>query len=60
VEERLPELNKEVIVLAKDKFIDIDYLTDNEEGGYYWLRNNEWICREEDKITHWMPIPELL
>ena len=58
VEERLPEPEKEVIVLAKDKYIDIDQLADYGEGGCYWLKNNEWICSE--KITHWMPIPELL
>ena len=58
VEERLPEPEKEVIVLAKDKYIDIDQLVDNGEDGCYWLKNNEWICR--NKITHWMPIPELL
>ena len=53
VDERLPEPEKEVIILAKNKYIDIDHLTDDGEGGYYW-----WRC-DDDKITHWMPIPEL-
>ena len=53
VEERLPEPEKEVIILAKNKYIDIDHLTDDGEGGYYWWRS------DDDKITHWMPIPEL-
>lgn len=60
VEDRLPELDKEVIVLAKDKFIDIDQLADNGEGGYYWWKNERVIYCEEDKITHWMPIPKVL
>lgn len=59
VEERLPEPEKEVIILAKNKYIDIDHLTDDGEGGYYWWKSDEWICCEDDKITHWMPIPEL-
>lgn len=59
VEERLPELGKEVIVSAKDKYVDIDQLADNGEGGYYWWKNERVIFCEEDKITHWMPIPEL-
>jgi hypothetical protein len=59
VEERLPELEKEVMVSAKDKYIDIDQLADNGEGGCYWWKNERVIFCEEDKITHWMPIPEL-
>ena len=59
VEERLPELGKEVIVSAKDKYVDIDQLANNGEGGYYWWKNERVIFCEEDKITHWMPIPEL-
>ena len=59
VEDRLPELGKEVIVSAKDKYVDIDQLADNGEGGYYWWKNERVIFCEEDKITHWMPIPEL-
>ena len=60
VEERLPELGKEVIVSAKDKYVDIDQLADDGEGGYYWWKTERVVifC-EEDKITHWMPIPEL-
>jgi hypothetical protein len=60
VEDRLPELGKEVIVSAKDKYIDIDQLADDGEGNYYWWKTNRVViwC-EEDKITHWMPIPEL-
>lgn len=53
VEDKLPEPEKEVIILAKNKYIDIDHLTDDGEGGYYWWRS------DDDKITHWMPIPEL-
>jgi hypothetical protein len=59
VEDRLPEPEKEVIILAKNKYIDIDHLTDDGEGGYYWWKSDEWICCDDDKITHWMPIPEL-
>lgn len=59
VEDKLPEPEKEVIVLAKDKYIDIDQLADNGEGGYYWWKNERVIFCEEDKITHWMPIPKL-
>ena len=59
VDERLPEQGKEVIVSAKDKYVDIDQLADNGEGGYYWWKNERVIYCEEDKITHWMPIPEL-
>ena len=59
VDDKLPELGKEVIVSAKDKYVDIDQLADNGEGGYYWWKNERVIYCEEDKITHWMPIPEL-
>ena len=59
VEDRLPEPEKEVIVLFKDKSIDIDHLTDDGEDGYYWWKSDEWICCEDDEITHWMLIPEL-
>lgn len=60
VEDRLPEPENEVIVLAKDKYIDIDQLTDDGEGNYYWWKTDRVvILYEGDKITHWMPIPEL-
>ena len=59
VEERLPEPEKEVIILNKRKQTDIDFLTDDFEGGYYWWKSDDIICCEDDEITHWMPIPEL-
>lgn len=59
VEERLPEPEKEVIVLDKRKHTDIDFLTDDGEGGYYWWKSEDAIFCENDEITHWMPIPEL-
>lgn len=59
VEERLPEPEKEVIIINKRKHIDIDFLTDDGEDGYYWWKSYDTIWRDEDKITHWMPIPEL-
>lgn len=59
VEERLPEPEKDVIILNKRKQVDIDFLTDDFEGGYYWWKSDEAIFCEDDEITHWMPIPEL-
>ena len=59
VEDRLPEPEKEVIILNKRKHTDIDFLTDDFEGGYYWWKSDESIYCEDDEITHWMPIPEL-
>lgn len=59
VKERLPEPEKEVIILDKRKHIDIDFLTDDGEGGHYWWKSDESIFCEDDEITHWMPIPEL-
>lgn len=59
VEDRLPELEKEVIVLDKRKQAGIDFLMDDGEGGYYWWISNDTIWCEDDEITHWMPIPEL-
>ncbi len=59
VEERLPEPEKEVIILNKRKHTDIDFLTDDGEGGYYWWKSEDAIFSENDEITHWMPIPEL-
>ena len=59
VEDRLPEPEKEVIILNKSKQTDIDFLTDDFEGGYYWWKSDEIICCDDDKITHWMPIPQL-
>lgn len=60
VEERLPEPEREVIIVNKRKQIDIDFLTDDGEDGYYWWKSDEIIWCDDDKITHWMPIPELL
>ena len=59
VEDRLPEPEKEVIILNKRKHTDIDFLTDDFEGGYYWWKSDETIWCDDDKITHWMPIPKL-
>ena len=59
VEDRLPEPEKEVIILNKRKHTDIDFLTDDFEGGYYWWKSDESIFCEDDEITHWMPIPKL-
>lgn len=59
VEERLPEPEREVIIVNKRKQIDIDFLTDDGEDGYYWWKSDEIIWCDDDKITHWMPIPEL-
>ena len=59
VEDKLPEPEKEVIILNKRKQIDIDFLTDDFDGGYYWWKSDDIICCEDDEITHWMPIPEL-
>ena len=59
VEDRLPEPEKEVIILNKRKQADIDFLTDDFEGGYYWWKSDEAIFCEDDEITHWMPIPKL-
>lgn len=59
VEDKLPELDKEVIILDKGKHIDIDFLMDDGEGGYFWWKSDESICCEDDEITHWMPLPEL-
>ena len=59
VEERLPEPEKDVIILDGRKHIDIDHLTDDGEDNYYWWKSDESIFCEDDEITHWMPIPEL-
>lgn len=59
VEDRLPEPEKNVIILDKRKHIDIDFLTDDGEDGYYWWKSDDTIWCDDDKITHWMPIPEL-
>lgn len=59
VEEMLPEPEKEVIILNKRKYIDIDHLTDDGEDNYFWWKSDDTIWCEDDEITHWMPIPEL-
>ena len=59
VEERLPEPEKEVIILNKRKHIDIDFLTDDGDDRCYWWKSDETIWCDDDEITHWMPIPEL-
>lgn len=65
VEDMLPEQEKDVIILDKRKHIDIDFLTDNGEDGYYWWKSDKAIRCEDNgithynEITHWMPIPEL-
>lgn len=63
VEKMLPEPNTKVMVLTSDKNVDIDFLTSDGEDGYYWWKAEDeicgWMCEGDDKITHWMPIPEL-
>lgn len=59
VEDKLPEPEKEVIILDKRKCIDIDFLTDDGDGGYYWWKSEDAIFSENDEISHWMPIPQL-
>ena len=59
VEERLPEPEKEVIILDGRKHIDIDHLTDDGEDNYFWWKSDDTIWCEDDEITHWMPIPQL-
>lgn len=59
VEDKLPEPEKEVIILDKRKHIDIDFLTHDGVGGYYWWKSDETIWCDDDEITHWMPIPQL-
>ena len=59
VEERLPEPEKDVIILDGRKQIDIDHLTDDGEGGYYWWKSDDVIWCDDDEITHWMEIPKL-
>lgn len=59
MEDKLPEPEKEVIILDKRKRIDIDFLTDDGDGGYYWWKSEDAIFSENDEISHWMPIPEL-
>lgn len=59
VEDRLPELEKEVIVLDKRKQAGIDFLMNDGNGGCYWCISNDAIWCDDYKVTHWMPIPEL-
>ena len=59
VEDRLPEPEKDVIILDKSKRIDIDCLSNDGEGGYFWWKSGYTIWCDDDEITHWMPIPEL-
>lgn len=59
VEERLPEQEKEVIILNKRKRTCVDFLMDDGEDGYYWYISDDAIWSKDDEITHWMPIPEL-
>lgn len=59
VEDRLPEPEKDVIIINKRKNTDIDHLTDDGEGNYYWWKSDDTIWCEDDEITHWMPIPKL-
>ena len=59
VDDKLPEPEKEVIILDKRNRIDIDFLTNDGDGGYYWWKSEDAIFSENDEISHWMPIPQL-
>lgn len=59
VEDKLPEPEKDVIILDGRKHIDIDHLTYDGEDNYIWWKSDDTIWCEDDEITHWMPIPEL-
>ena len=60
VEERLPELEEEVLVCDIDNdrnYKDVWSLEDDEDGGVVWAgKNGEWYSLDE--VTHWMPLPE--
>ena len=60
VEERLPELGKEVLICDIDdkrNYMDVWSLEYDEDGDVVWEgKNGEWYSRNE--ATHWMPLPE--
>lgn len=63
VKERLPELEKEVLICdlndERDEglYMDVWSLEDDEDGGVVWAdKNGAWYSL--DDVTHWMPLPE--
>lgn len=51
VEDRLPEIDLEVLIVEKDLIIEVGSYQE-----YYWVENTEYKMREN--VTHWMPIPK--
>lgn len=63
VKERLPELEKEVLICdlndERDErpYMDVWSLEDDEDGGIVWAgKDGAWYSL--DDATHWMPLPE--
>ena len=62
VEDKMPTFNKEVLTYTPNLYLQI-YV--DAYDGYYGEDDNEWIEGwrwrgdvGENKITHWMPLPE--
>jgi hypothetical protein len=59
VEERLPEVGKEVLICdARDSFLGMFSLEEmKSDEVYYWFDGDGWRL-PSDEVTHWMPLPE--
>lgn len=59
VEERLPEVGKEVLICdARDSFLGMFFLVERKSDKvYFWHDGGGWRL-PSDEVTHWMPLPE--
>lgn len=51
----LPYVNKEVLLLGRDKKVYIGYFTINTNNEKFWKTD---IYYPFHKVTHWQPLPE--
>ena len=62
VEDRMPELELDVLTMTNKNEPILDHRTKRYEGEPYWWASEDEIAGwmdEEEYITHWMPIPKL-
>ena len=56
VEERLPEIDKQVLYVDSEKDIYLGQLLSGMGKGIFW---SSYDFLEDHDITHWMPLPPL-
>lgn len=57
--EKKPEIWKEVLVTLNDKGYKSIHIGEMFEEGSWMIGGEFWYEKDDPRITHWMPLPEL-